>query len=36
MEEIQNHCYLNEKWLTNKDRSKAERVIVCESPQGNL
>ncbi len=24
------HCYLPEKWSTNKDRSKAERVIVCE------
>ncbi len=25
------HCYLPEKWLTNKDHSKAERVIVCEA-----
>ncbi len=23
-------CYLSEKWSTNKDHSKAERVIVCE------
>ncbi len=30
MEEIQDHCYLPEKWSTNKDHSKAERVIVCE------
>ncbi len=30
MEEIQDHCYLLEKWSTNKDHSKAERVIVCE------
>ncbi len=30
MEEIQVHCYLPEKWSTNKDHSKAERVIVCE------
>ncbi len=30
MEEIQDHCYLPEKWLTNTDHSKAERVIVCE------
>ncbi len=29
MEEIQDHCYLPEKWSTNKDHSKAERVIVC-------
>ncbi len=27
---IQDHCYLPEKRLTNKDQSKAERVIVCE------
>ncbi len=26
MEEIQNHCYLPEKWSTNKDHSKAERA----------
>ncbi len=26
----QDHCYLPEKWSTNKDHSKAERVIVCE------
>ncbi len=31
MEEIQDHCYLPEKWSTNKDHSKAERVIVCEA-----
>ncbi len=30
MEEIQDHCYLPEKWSTNKDHSKAERVQVCE------
>ncbi len=30
MEEIQDHCYLPKKWSTNKDHSKAERVIVCE------
>ncbi len=30
MEEIQDHCYLPEKWSTNKDHSKAERVIVCK------
>ncbi len=30
MEEIQDHSYLPEKWSTNKDHSKAERVIVCE------
>ncbi len=24
------HCYLPQKWSTNKDPSKAERVIVCE------
>ncbi len=30
MEEIQDHCYLPEKWSTNKDHSKAECVIVCE------
>ncbi len=30
LEEIQDHCYLPEKWSTNKDHSKAERVIVCE------
>ncbi len=30
MEEIQDHCYLPEKWSTNKDHSKEERVIVCE------
>ncbi len=30
MEEIQDHCYLPEKWSTCKDHSKAERVIVCE------
>ncbi len=30
MEEIQDHCYLPEEWSTNKDHSKAERVIVCE------
>ncbi len=30
MEEIQDHCYLPEKWSTNKDHSKAQRVIVCE------
>ncbi len=30
MEEIQDHCYLPEKWLNNKDPSKAEHVIVCE------
>ncbi len=30
MEEIQDPCYLPEKWSTNKDHSKAERVIVCE------
>ncbi len=24
------HCYLPEKWSTNKDHSKAECVIVCE------
>ncbi len=29
MEEIQDHCYLPEKWSTNKDHSKAERVMVC-------
>ncbi len=28
--QIQDHCYLPEKWSTNKDHSKAERVIVCE------
>ncbi len=28
--EIQDYCYLPEKWLSNKDHSKAERVIVCE------
>ncbi len=30
IEEIQDHCYLPEKWSTNKDHSKAECVIVCE------
>ncbi len=30
MEEIQDYFYLPEKWSTNKDHSKAERVIVCE------
>ncbi len=30
MEVIQDHCYFPEKWSTNKDRSKAEHVIVCE------
>ncbi len=30
MEEIHDHCYLPEKWSTNKDHSKAGRVIVCE------
>ncbi len=30
MEEIQDRCYLPEKCSTNKDHSKAERVIVCE------
>ncbi len=30
MKEIQDHCYLPEKWATNKDHSKAERVIVYE------
>ncbi len=30
MEEIQDHCYLPEKWSSNKDHSKAERVIVWE------
>ncbi len=30
MGEIQDHCYLHEKWSTNKDHSKAERIIVCE------
>ncbi len=30
MEEIQDHCYLPEKWSTNKDHSKAERFIACE------
>ncbi len=30
MKEIQVHCYLPEKWSTNKDHSKAEPVIVCE------
>ncbi len=30
MKEIQDHCYLPEKCSTNKDHSKAERVIVCE------
>ncbi len=30
MEEIQDHCYLPEKWLTNKEHAKVERVIVCE------
>ncbi len=29
-EEIQGHCYLPTKWPTNKDHSKAERVIICE------
>ncbi len=28
--QIQDHCYLPEKWSTNKDHSKAEHVIVCE------
>ncbi len=28
--DIQDHCYLPEKWSTNKDHSKADRVIVCE------
>ncbi len=28
--EIQDYGYLPEKWLSNKDHSKAERVIVCE------
>ncbi len=27
------HCYLPEKCSTNKDHSKAERVIVCEVEQ---
>ncbi len=30
IEEIQDHCYLTEKWSTNIDHSKAERVIVCK------
>ncbi len=30
MEEIQDHCYLTEKWSTNIDHSKAECVIVCK------
>ncbi len=30
MEEIQDHGYLHEKWSTNKDHAKAERVIVCK------
>ncbi len=30
MEEIQDHCYLPEKWSTNNEHSKAEREIVCE------
>ncbi len=30
MEEIHDHCYLREKWLTNKDLSKAEHIIVCK------
>ncbi len=30
MEEIQDHRYLPEKWSTNKDHSKAERVTVCD------
>ncbi len=30
MEEIQDHCYLPEKWSTNKNHPKAERVTVCE------
>ncbi len=30
MEEIQDLCYLTEKWSTNIDHSKAEHVIVCK------
>ncbi len=30
MEEIKDPCYLPGEWSTNKDHSKAERVIVCE------
>ncbi len=30
MEEIQDHCYLPEKWSTNEVHSKAECVIFCE------